>query len=66
MKNDFKIALFALAFALVGLLIAGVIILFLKYFPLGEKRNLDLFLIILSIVSIYGGTRYILKRMNKL
>jgi len=57
MKNNFKLVLFVLSFSIVGLLIAGIIILFLKYFPLGEKKNMDLFLIGLAILSIY----YIIK-----
>ncbi len=57
MKNNFRIVLFVLSFGIVGLLIAGIIILFLKYFPLGEKKNIDLFLIGLAVLSIY----YIIK-----
>ncbi len=58
MKNNFKIILFVFLFVIVGTsLFAGIIILFLKYFPLGEKKNIDLLLIGLAILSIY----YIIK-----
>lgn len=58
MKNNFEIILCIFLFVIVGTsLLAGLIILFLKYFPLGEKKNIDLFLIGLAVLSIY----YIIK-----
>jgi len=65
MKNKFKIILFVILFALAGILFSSLIILFLKYFPLGEKTNMDFFLIFLAIASIYFIVKTIIKKIGK-
>lgn len=65
MNNNFRIVLFVAVFVAIGLIVAIMIILFLKYFPLGEKRNMDLFLIILSVVSIYYLMQYVVRKLKK-
>ena len=65
MRNKFQLILFILAFALAGLLFSAIIILFIKYFPLGEKRNMDLFLIALAIVSVYYIVKWVIKKIKR-
>ncbi len=65
MRNKFQLILFILAFAFAGLLFSAIIILFIKYFPLGEKRNMDLFLIALAIVSVYYIVKWIIKKIKR-
>lgn len=65
MRSKFKVILFVFLFGIAGLLFAGLIILFLKYFPLGEKRNYDLFLIVLAILSIFYIVKSVIKFFRK-
>jgi len=61
MKNKFNEILIWLAITFLMFVIVFSIVylfkLYIEYFPLGEKKNMDLFLIGLAILSIY----YIIK-----
>jgi hypothetical protein len=64
-NNFFLWILLIIGILFIGVFFSLIIILFLKYFPLGEKRNMDLFLIALAIVSIYYIVKWIIKKIKK-
>ncbi|EFK37579.1 hypothetical protein HMPREF0204_10352 [Chryseobacterium gleum ATCC 35910] len=64
-NNFFLWILWIIGILLIGGFFSLIIILFLKYFPLGEKRNMDLFLIALAIVSVYYVVKWIIKKIKR-
>lgn len=64
-NNFFLWILWIIGILLIGGFFSLIIILFLKYFPLGEKRNMDLFLIALAIVSVYYIVKWIIKKIKR-
>jgi asparagine N-glycosylation enzyme membrane subunit Stt3 len=64
-NNFFLWILWIIGILLIGGFFSLLIILFLKYFPLGEKRNMDLFLIALAIVSVYYIVKWIIKKIKR-
>ncbi|EFK37580.1 Uncharacterised protein [Chryseobacterium gleum] len=69
MKNKYNIVLIWISIAIALLVIAFIIVylfkLYIEYFPLGEKRNMDLFLIALAIVSVYYIVKWIIKKIKR-
>lgn len=69
MKNKYNIVLIWISIAIALFVIAFIIVylfkLYIEYFPLGEKRNIDLFLIALAIVSVYYIVKWIIKKIKR-
>ncbi|QBJ87335.1 hypothetical protein DDI74_14155 [Chryseobacterium gleum] len=69
MKNKYNIVLIWISIAIALFVIAFIIVylfkLYIEYFPLGEKRNMDLFLIALAIVSVYYIVKWIIKKIKR-
>lgn len=69
MKNKLKEVLLWLAITVIMFVIVLSIVylfkMYIEYFPLGEKRNMNLFLIALAIVSVYYVVKWIIKKIKK-